>query len=366
MRAASDIEELIAGWDGLGVVVRFDQPTGAWVFIALHDDTLGTPVGGCRMKGYTSPSHGLRDAMRLAEGMTYKWAALDLPFGGGKSVLAVPRPLEGEDRKGLLRRFGRLLRSLEGAYETGEDLGTTPEDMAILAEESEHVMGVHRHGDELPMDPGPFTALGVFAGIRAGLRHLTGSDGMDGRSVLVQGVGDVGAPLARMVAEAGGDVLVSDLDQERAGALAEELGGDRVLPARVYETACDVYAPCAVGATLNSDTIPRLRCRLVAGSANNQLESPADARLLAEREILYAPDYVVNGGGALAFGLLHRGETDEGVLKDRIRGIGDRLADAFEEAEETGRNPLEVVQIQVARRLAEARETREVGGGVSS
>lgn len=366
MRAASDIEELIAGWDGLGVVVRFDQPTGAWVFIALHDDTLGTPVGGCRMAVYPSPSHGLRDAMRLAEGMTYKWAALDLPFGGGKSVLAVPRPLEGEDRKGLLRRFGRLLRSLEGAYETGEDLGTTPEDMAILAEESEHVMGVHRHADELPMDPGPFTALGVFAGIRAGLRHLTGSDGMDGRSVLVQGVGDVGEPLARMVAAAGGDVLVSDLDEERAGMLAEELGGDIVLPARVYETECDVYAPCAVGATLNADTIPRLRCRLVAGSANNQLESPADARLLAEREILYAPDYVVNGGGALAFGLLHRGETDEGVLKDRIRGIGDRLAEAFEEAEQTGRNPLEVVQIQVARRLAEARETREVGGGVSS
>ncbi|HBE00255.1 MAG TPA: hypothetical protein DC060_18935 [Gemmatimonadetes bacterium] len=187
--------ELIEAWDGSGVVVKHDELTGSWIFIALHDDTLGPMVGGCRMKTYACPEDGLRDAMRLARGMTHKWAALDLPCGGGKSVLAIPGPLSGADRRGLLHRFGELLNTLDGAYGTGEDLGTTPEDMRVVADVSKHVVGIH--GIEgAPSDPGPFTARGVFAGIRSALRHRHGTDSLSDRTVLVQGVGDVGGPVS--------------------------------------------------------------------------------------------------------------------------------------------------------------------------
>jgi leucine dehydrogenase len=292
--------ELIEAWDGVGVVVRYDEPTGSWIFIA----PLGSPVGGCRMKTYERPEDGLRDAMRLARDMTYKWAALGLPCGGGKAVLAIPRPLRGEDRRGLLHRFRELLNVLDGAYGTGEDLGTTPEDMRAMASVSKHVVGVHGVHDA-PSDPGPFTARGVFAGIRSALRHRHGSDTLKDRTVLVQGVGHVGGPLARMISEAGGSVLLSDLDQDRAFAISVEVGGAVVTQDSIYRTPCDVYAPCAVGATLNPATIPSLCCDMVVGSANNQLESDVDADALHERGILYAPDYIVNAGGAVAFTLIH-------------------------------------------------------------
>ncbi|HZD03308.1 MAG TPA: Glu/Leu/Phe/Val dehydrogenase dimerization domain-containing protein, partial [Longimicrobiales bacterium] len=297
----SPFVDRIQEWDGLGVVVRHDRPTGTWIFVALHDDTLGRPTGGCRMRVYGHPSEGLRDALRLAEGMTRKWAVIDLPYGGGKAVLAVPRPLQGEERRGLLRRFGELLESLKGAFSTGEDLGTTPADMACLATVTRWVKATGVRGGE-PVDPGPYTALGVLEGIRAALAAAFGDGELAGRTVLVQGVGDVGEPLARMLSAEGARLLLSDLDHGRVESLAGELQARPVSPDEVYWTACDVYAPCAVGATLNSGTIPQLRCRVVAGSANNQLETEADADALRERGILYAPDYVVNGGGALALG----------------------------------------------------------------
>jgi len=347
--------ELIEAWSGIGVVVRYDAETGTWIFVALHDDTLGRPVGGCRMKTYSRPEEGLRDALRLAEGMTHKWAAIDLPFGGGKSVLAVPRPLEGDARRGLLHRFGELLNTLRGAYGTGEDLGTTPEDMKEIATVTQHVVGLPKH-EGGPTDPGPFTALGVLAGIKAALRHVHGSDELTGRSVLVQGVGDVGDPLARMVARHGGQVILSDLDGDKAFGLAVELGGSVVQAEDVYEAECDVYAPCAVGATLNSDTIPRLACDIVAGSANNQLESPEDSTRLGERQILYAPDYVVNAGGAMAFGLIFQGETRLEELDRRVRGIGDALEEIFIEAAAKGEMPVESARRRVDRILARGPE----------
>jgi len=193
---------------------------------------------------------------------------------------------------------------LDGAYGTGEDLGTTPEDMRAMASVSKHVVGVHGVHNA-PSDPGPFTARGVFAGIRSALRHRHGSDTLKDRTVLVQGVGHVGGPLARMISEAGGSVLLSDLDQDRAFAISVEVGGAVVTQDSIYRTPCDVYAPCAVGATLNPATIPSLCCDMVVGSANNQLESDVDADALHERGILYAPDYIVNAGGALAFTLIH-------------------------------------------------------------
>ena len=343
--------EVLRGWSGDGVVTRFDSPTGTWMFVALHSGVLGSPVGGCRMKAYDHPVDGLVDAMRLAEGMTAKWATIGLPFGGGKAVLAVPGPLEGTARRAVFTGFARLLNTMDGAFRTGEDLGTTPSDMAMLAQLTPHVMGGHGGG---PGDPGPYTALGVFEGIRAALRAKFGDDELAGRSVLIQGVGDVGAPLAGLIREAGGSVLVSDLDDERVRIFGRELGASVVAPDQVYSTPCDVYAPCAVGATLNSRTIPELACEIVAGSANNQLLKPSDADRLASRDILYAPDYVINGGGALAFGLMHQGMSDEAELRSRVRGIGEALDDIFARAREDGITPSAAADARVARILENA------------
>lgn len=353
------MQALIEEWDGLGVVVSRHRETGSWIFIALHDATLGRPTGGCRLRNYRSPAAGLRDAMRLAAGMTYKWAAMDFRYGGGKSVLAVPGPLEGERRRSLFVRLGRLMNALNGGYGAGEDLGTTPEDMAFLATITPWV-ACTGSGDRAP-DPGPFTAAGVHAGIEAAVAHLDGSPDLDGRSVLVQGVGDVGGPLARLLTDAGARVIASDIDADRARSVARECGGTSVDAREVYETECDVYAPCAVGATLNARTVPALRCRIVAGSANNQLETLEDAERLQERGILYAPDYVVNGGGAMAFGLMEQGVRDSEDLVARVRSIGRSLTEIFREADADGASPLHAARTRARRVLDRASGRSETG-----
>ncbi len=321
------------------MVVSFDQPTQTWMFIALHDMTLGPAMGGCRMMVYETPEEGLRDAMRLAEGMTYKWATIGFDLGGGKSVLAVPQPVAGDEREGLFERFGALVDSLRGAYACGPDLGTTPHDMSVIGRSTEYVHGVDRSGGE-PVDPGPYTALGVFCGIRAALRHVHGDDSLGGRSVLIQGAGDVGYPLGKFVADAGGKVLVSDVDGTKAATLANKTGGTVIPLDASYATHCDVYAPCAVGATLNAETIPQLQCRIVAGSANNQLAHEADADRLHERGILYAPDYVINAGGATALPLLDSGRSTPDEVRERIRRFDKILSAIFNDSAANGVSPL--------------------------
>jgi leucine dehydrogenase len=347
------VKELLSSWNGLGVVTRFDAETGTWMFIALHDDRLGAASGGTRMRVYERPEDGLLDAMRLAEGMTYKWAALEMPVGGGKAVLAVPELLAGEARQGLLRRYGRLIESLRGTFSTGEDLGTTPVDMAVVGEATRHVH-LHPNAEGEPLDPGPFTALGVAAGLRAALGAATGSEDPEGRSILVQGTGNVGSPLARELAGQGADLLVSDVDRARAEALATEIGAEVVAPEAALSTPCDVLAPCAIGGVLDAETISRLECRVVAGSANNQLATPEDADRLHRAGILYAPDYVINGGGALTFGLLAlgRAEAGEELLELVERRVGDRLRAIFAEAAERDESPAHTADRQ-ARRVLE-------------
>src|SRR5262245_123258 len=254
-------QDLIQQWPGEEVVLRYDRDADAWMFIAIHATAGKRSVGGVRMKVYPRPQDGLIDALRLAEGMTYKWAAIDVNYSGGKAVIALKRPVMGDDRTALMRRFGRFMDSLNGRYGTGPDIGTTPKDMALLATVTRYV---HCYDWQIKReyDPGIYTARGVFIGIKAGLRHLTGTDRLAGITVLVQGVGDTGAPLARFVVEAGGKVVLNDLDSARAAKLAAELGGTTVPADAVYETPCEVYAPCSVGATVNEQTIPRLRCRL--------------------------------------------------------------------------------------------------------
>ena len=344
-------KELISGWDGLGVVTRYDEPTGAWMFICLHDNTLGPCTGGTRMKVYPTPEDGLEDGMRLGQGMTHKWAAVGLGFGGGKAVLAVPSVPTGEARRGLLRRYGRLVESLCGGFQTGEDMGTSPDDFVVIAEETRHVQGFHPvKGHKI--DPSPFTARGVYSGLRAALAAVYGSDDPAGRSVLIQGVGNVGLGLGRLLREAGAKILVSDLDEGRVAEAVRELDAEAVAPEDVFRTQCDIYAPCAIGATLNESTIGELGCRIVAGSANNQLATGDDADRLAEREILYVPDYIINAGGAVSFALLGQNMIDRDEILREMDTIGDSVGEILAEASERGETPVVAALRRVDRNLS--------------
>ena len=345
------IEERIRAWDGQGVVSRYDRETDSWIFISLHDDTLGPFTGGTRLKSYPSLGEALEDGQRLATGMTAKWAALGMPYGGGKAVLAIPGPLAGAAREGLLRRYGRLIASLGGRFRTGEDMGTTPEDMCVLAEETEFVHGFDRETGK-KVDPSPYTALGVFSGIVAGCAEVFGSDDLTGRTVLVEGLGSVGWRLAEMLRESGASLKVVDLDRTRSERAARELGAAVVEPAEVPSAECDVYAPSAIGATVNHETIPRLACRLIAGSANNQLAEPADADRLVARGIAYVPDYVINGGGAMSFGLMTEGERDPAAIRRKVSTIGETVRELLREAAERGESPVAAADRRVRRALA--------------
>lgn len=343
-------QELIQRWPGEEVVVRYDREADAWMFIALHSTRGRRSVGGARLKTYPSPEEGLKDALRLAEGMTSKWAAIEVDYGGGKAVIALARPVAGPARTALMRRFGRFIDSLNGRYGTGPDIGTTPDDLALLAGITRYVH-CYDWAKGAPYDPGIYTALGVLSGLRAGWRHLTGRDDLEGVRVLVQGLGDTGAPLARSLAGAGAVLLLNDLDQDRALALARELGAEVVSMEEVYDTPCDVYAPCSVGATVNEATIPRLRCRLIAGSANNQLARPEDAERLHARGILYAPDYVINGGGAVSLALVDEG-VDFPAVEAAVRRIDGRLTDIFREADAGNESPVHAARRRVDAWLA--------------
>jgi len=247
-----------------------------------------------------------------------------------------------------------LLQTLRGSYITGADLGTTADDMALIATRTRHVLGVdHRSGRGC--DPGQYTAHGVHQGIRAALESVFGTPDPAGRTILVQGLGGVGGPLARALAAAGARLLLSDLDHQRAESFAAEVGGTAIAGEAVYDSECDLFAPCAIGAILNPDSIPRLRCRIVAGAANNQLLTDADATRLAQRGILYVTDYVINGGGAQAIALMHQGIYDRQELMRRIATIGDTVAAILREARETTAEPLAVTRSKVERKLAERR-----------
>ena len=317
------------------------------------------------MRSYASSVEALEDAQRLAEGMTHKWAAVGLPFGGGKAVIAPPGPLDAGQRRGLLERYGRMLSALGGMFRTGEDLGTTTDDMTEISRHTRHVMGLR---DGASVDPGPYTARGVFRGILAALRHLEGEpagdppDRLSGRTVLVQGLGDVGTPLAGLLAAAGARLLLADLDRARAETLGAELDAGIVAADRVFDTPCDVFAPCAVGGVINPRTIPLLNCRSIAGSANNQLSEPADADRLNRRGVLYAPDYLINGGGALAFGLMElRPDLGSEEIFSRVEALGDSLIEVFGEAERRGESPLVTVHRRVEDVLSGRRPLPDYG-----
>lgn len=325
------MESLLRDWDGETVIIRYDQPTGTWVFIAIYSTHLGPALGGTRMKSYPEPQAALQDALQLAEGMTYKFAVPGMPWGGGKAVLAIPENLDSSARPALLRRHGALVHQLGGLYYTAPDVGTSAADMDVVAETGEpYVFG--RTPDAGGAGPsGPTTAVGVLSGIQVACEHVFGEASLKDRRVLVQGAGSVGGTLIELLREAGANVLFSDVDEDAIGRFRDEQGVEFVPGEAVYSTECDVFAPCALGGVLDANTIPQLKCRVVAGGANNQLAEPGDAERLRARQILYAPDYVVNVGGAMAgVGQESMGWTREHAEKEVSGSVRRTLRHVFE------------------------------------
>ena len=323
-------------WGGEEVIARRDRATGAWTIIAIHSTVRGPGMGGTRMRHYDRPEDALTDAMRLAEGMTLKQAVSDMPFGGAKAVIAVPADLSPGDRTRLLLDYGALVESLGGRFLTGPDMGTGEADMDLLGTVTGNVFcrSVAAGGSGTAS---PWTAAGVFSGIKASLEHATGSASLAGRRVVVQGVGAVGGKLAHLLHDAGAELLIADEDADRALSVSAELPGSKVIsPSAVIDTEADVYSPNAGGGTVNRDSIPRLRCRVIAGAANNQLGQPSDAELLRERGILYAPDYVINSGGiirGIGAETLHWPDAE---IDRKVDAIGDSLLQIYRDADAAG------------------------------
>jgi leucine dehydrogenase len=349
-------EDLLRGWDGEFLATRFDQAAEAWMLVGVHSTVLGPAMGGTRLKAYPSAEEAARDVLRLSQAMTMKQAAADLPFGGGKAVLAVPEvPAPGStERRDLLHRYADLVDGLGGSYVTAADMNTGEADMDTIGERTTHVLGRSslRGGAG---DPAVGTARGVFHAIRAACLEAFGSDAVAGKTVLIQGCGAVGDRLADHLAEAGASLLLADIDAGRAETTARRTGGATVATDAVIGTPCDVYAPCATGAVLSEDAIGRLACTAVAGAANNQLATSEDGDRIRAASIVYAPDYVANAGGVIWLaGYETLGWTDA-AMQTRLEGIADTLAGIFETARTEGIATATAADRLALRRLDAAR-----------
>ncbi|MBP1933550.1 Glu/Leu/Phe/Val dehydrogenase dimerization domain-containing protein [Ammoniphilus resinae] len=322
-----------------------DKNTGLKAIIAIHDTTLGPALGGTRMWPYASEQEAIVDALRLAKGMTYKSAAAGLNLGGGKAVII------GDPRKKteeLLRAYGRFIRSLNGRYITAEDVGTTVEDMDIIRQETKFVTGVSPAFGSSG-NPAPVTAFGVYQGMKAAVQAAFGSDGLKDKTIAVQGVGNVAYQLCRYLHEEGAKLIVTDINPDNLGRAVNEFGATAVGVEEIYGADCDVFSPCALGAIINDQTIPKLKAKVVAGSANNQLREPRHGEMLEERGIFYAPDYVINAGGVMNVADELQGYNKERALK-KVATIYDNIQKVFEIAAEEG-----IPSYLAADRLAEKR-----------
>ncbi|MFN2382730.1 MAG: Glu/Leu/Phe/Val dehydrogenase dimerization domain-containing protein [Gemmatimonadota bacterium] len=344
------------------VVFSHDEPSGLNSIIAIHDTTLGPALGGTRMWPYRNTAEALVDVLRLSEGMTYKAAVAGLALGGGKSVII------GDSRtqktEALLRAHGRFVETLGGRYVTAEDVGITVEDMEIVYQETRHVAGIHSTPSGSG-DPSPVTAYGVYHGIRAASQHKFGHSDLAGVRVAVQGAGHVGYYLCEDLAAEGADISISDIDPAKVARAVADFGAKGVAPDAIYDVECDVFAPCALGAVINDDTIPRLRCAIVAGAANNQLAEDRHGEEVEARGILYAPDYVINAGGLInVYGELrgHDAETSKGKARD----IYDTLLSIFRIAEEEGIPTYRAADRLAQERLQRARKGVAVGDTVTA
>jgi leucine dehydrogenase len=330
-----------------------DRKSGLSAIIAIHSSHFGPAAGGTRFWHYPQADEAMVDALRLSRGMSYKNAMAGLPMGGGKAVVLLGA--DGGKTPDMLAAFGDAIDTLGGRYVTAEDVGATEADMVAISKRTPHVCGLPAEDGTVGGDPGPFTAMGIYHGIKAAVAHKLGKDGVKDVRIAVQGCGSVGGGVARLLAKDGARLIVSDIDAVRARTLARDLGGEAVAAERIMGIACDVFSPNALGAILDEEGIARLDCAVVAGGANNQLAREGDGALLAQRSILYAPDYVINAGGIINVGLeylcrQHGSPCDINEVRRRIAQIPERLEAIWRESDETGQSP-DVVADAMARRL---------------
>jgi leucine dehydrogenase len=292
------------------LLLSHDPSCGYYGIIAIHDTTLGPALGGTRFWQYRNTDEAVTDALRLARGMTYKAAVAGINLGGGKSVIVGDN--RRVDREALFRAHGRFVETLNGRYITAEDIGTSPADMEHIKLETDHVAGLLG----LSGDPSPVTAYGVYVGMKAAAKARWGSDALEGKTVAVQGVGNVAYHLCRHLHDDGVRLIATDIRPEKVKRVVEEFGARAVAPEAIYDQPADIYAPCALGATVNDETIPRLKVQIVAGAANNQLAEDRHGDELEKRGVLYAPDYVINGGGVInVYGELNRWPAERSLKK---------------------------------------------------
>ncbi len=330
----------------------FDEPaSGLRAIIAIHSTALGPAAGGCRFWHYEQSDDAVTDVLRLSRGMTYKNAVAGLPFGGGKAVI-----LKGPGARAtpeLFRAFGRAVDSLGGRYVTAEDVGVAVEDMRNVRMETPYVSGLPQEGAAAGGDPSPWTALGVFQGIEAAVRHRLERDSVAGIRVAIQGVGHVGHHLAKMLSDAGAELVIADVSRENLARAHDSFAATEVAPRDLLFTDVDVLAPCALGNVINSETIPGIRASIIAGAANNQLAVAADGDRLMERNILYAPDYVINAGGivSVAHEYFEQGSEDE--VRENVGRIPERLNRIFAESSTSGEATNRIAD-ELARRIVAA------------
>jgi leucine dehydrogenase len=328
-----------ADWDDHErVELVHDRTSGLTAIIALHSTHCGPGAGGTRFWHYADPAGAMKDALRLSRGMSYKNAMAGLPMGGGKAVVLLDENRTKTPE--MLAAFADAVEALGGAYVTAQDVGASEADMVALAQRTQHVSGLP-HGDEMAGgDPGPSTSYGVYLGIKAAVEHKLGKDSVAGVHIAMQGCGSVGGGAAKLLARDGAKLTLADIDPARAQALAQELGATAVPADAIMTTPCDVFSPNALGAILTADSIAALDCAVVAGGANNQIARPEDGLALVERDILYAPDYVINAGGIINVCLEYlarmKGETaTREEVNRRIGQIPYRLREIWQESAAT-------------------------------
>lgn len=331
------------------VVFCHDEKTGLRAIIAIHNTVLGPALGGTRMWQYASDLDALTDALRLSEGMTYKAAVAGLNLGGGKAVIL------GDSRKdkseAYFRRYGKFVDSLGGKYITAEDVGTSKQDMEWIAMETKSVSGLPEHKGGSG-DPSPVTAYGVYMGVKASAKQVYGNDSLNGKKVMVQGAGNVGRYLIDNLIKEGAIVMVSDIFEDQLQKITSVHSGVKVIsPEDVYDVDMDIYAPCALGATLNDDTIGRLKCAIVSGGANNQLkDTEKHMKMLMDRNILYAPDFVINAGGLINVYSELEGYNRQNAMS-KTENIYNQTLAIFETANNEGISTLVAAQKLAERRI---------------
>lgn len=328
-----------------------DAATGLQAIIAIHSTALGPAAGGCRRWQYVNSAAALTDALRLSRGMTYKNAIAGLRYGGGKSVILASESAPKSPE--LFRAFGRAVEALDGQYITAEDVGCSVDDMRSVHEVTRYVSGLPKSGASAGGDPSPVTAMGVFLAIKAAVQERLDKDSLEGITVAVQGVGHVGLHLCRLLHEAGAELTVADVNRHNLQLARDELPVTEVAPNALLFSKVDVLAPCALGNVLTAQTIPDIQAKIVAGAANNQLATEQDGARLASRDILYAPDYVINAGGIINVSHEYSGDSSEEKVLAEVREIPARLEKIFAEARETG-EATNMIADRMARRIVAA------------